>query len=130
VARWFLGGVTLDAVRNAPAVLFSRKDELHHKLLAQIFDSPIELSCAHYLPSSERFPFLLVEGVACGMLPDQQSRELLGKGRLEDLLPGRFVPVDLYWHCWTIRSPLLAKLTAAIQAGAEDLLRDKQHALC
>ena len=121
-ARWFPEGVSVEACEQAPVVLFSRKDELHHKLLVRAFGRSTEFRAIHYLPSSERFSAFLIEGAACGMLPDQQSRELREQGRLLDLLPGSFVPVDLYWHCWTIRSSLLEQMTGALLAGAGKLL--------
>ena len=32
-AQWFPNGLTVEDVRSAPAVIFDRQDELHHKLL-------------------------------------------------------------------------------------------------
>lgn len=122
VSRWFPDGVHLQACMQAPMVLFNSNDELHHKLLAQAFGKSGEFLFVHHLPSSERFSSFIVDGLACGMLPDQQGRTLLDAGRLVDLLPGVAASVELYWHCWTIRSRLLNRLTTELQTRAGELL--------
>ena len=57
---------------------------------------------------------MIIRGLACGMIPDQQSRELLAKGTVIDLTPGQFLAVPLYWHVWSLKSELYRKLTDAL----------------
>ncbi|MDJ0668515.1 MAG: hypothetical protein QNJ61_14605 [Desulfobacterales bacterium] len=76
----------------------------------------------HYVPSVEKFANFIVLGLAYGMLPDQQSTPLVDAGQLVDLLPDCHVPVELYWHCWNLKSNLLEKLTRHLIRKAEILL--------
>ena len=110
-ARWFPQGLTREGAARAPALIFNHRDELHHQLLYQILGELPWPIPAHYVPSSERFVDIIDSGLAYGMLPDLQSRSLLEEGRLVDLAPDRNLPVELYWHCWNIRSNLLEDLT-------------------
>ncbi len=54
-AKWFPDGLTVDAVRLAPAVIFDRHDELHHKLLRQALGEAPGAIPTHYVPSVEKF---------------------------------------------------------------------------
>ena len=121
--RWFPEVITPDAVRQAPFLIFNRKDELHIKLFNRLFGRVPAPLPAHYLPSSEKFVDFIASGLAYGMLPDQQSADLMARGRLVDLTPGDHVAVELYWHCWNLKSELLENLTHALVArSAEHLI--------
>lgn len=120
--RYFPRGVTAEALGRAPAVVFNRRDELLTRLLNQVMGAiPADLPI-HYLPSSERFADFITAGHAYGMLPDQQCESLLTEGRLVDLAPANRVRVDLFWHCWNLRSKLLDRLTRCLVAGANRIL--------
>jgi LysR family transcriptional regulator (chromosome initiation inhibitor) len=116
--RWFPKGLVLDAVRRAPFLIFNRKDELHRKLLTRLCGRVPAPLPAHYLPSSEKFVDFIANDLAYGMLPDQQSTDLMTQGRLVDLSPGVHVAVKLYWHCWNLKSAVLEYLTEVLVAGA------------
>ncbi len=120
--RWFSDGLTLGAVRCAPAVIFNRKDELHYKLLQQVLAGVPDTLPVNYMPSAEKFVDALAMGLGYGMLPLQQSESLLQEGRLVDLAPGYTVPVKLYWHCWNLQSKPLLAFTKQLLAGAKRLL--------
>ena len=55
---------------------------------------------------------------ATASCPELQVREALAEGRLVDLAPEQQEPVELFWHHWQIQSPLMARLAAALVAGA------------
>ena len=57
------------------------------------------------------------------VLVPQEARAALADGRLVDLAPGRWLPIQLYWHCWNLDSPLLDRLTRAVIAAADTALR-------
>ena len=116
--RWFPEGLVPQAIRQAPFLIFNRKDELHIKLFTRLFDQVPTPLPAHYLPSSEKFVDFIVHGLAYGMLPDQQSADLVAQNRLVDLAPGVPVAVKLYWHCWNLNSDLLESLTQRLVQGA------------
>lgn len=122
--RWFPDGLTYKEVQRAPAVLFGRQDELHHKLLHQALGKVPDAFPNHYVPSIEKFEEFITLGLAYGMLPDQQSVPLLNTGRLMDLTPDSHIPVKLYWHCWNLKSDLLEKLSRQLIDKAQSILKN------
>ncbi len=122
MAEWFPGEVNLKTISQAPIFIFDRKDELHLQFFKQALgDSPSDFS-AHYLPSAEQFVALILAGLGCGLLPDRQSQEYLKSGELVELVPGSFIHVKLYWHCWNIKSQLLDEFTHCLVNNARELL--------
>lgn len=121
-ARWFPDGLTASAVAAAPAVLFNRKDRLHHQYLEDHLGSVPDRLPAHYVPSPEPFAQLIVKGFSYGMVPDWQGAGLIGQGGVIDLMPGATVRVDLFWHCWNLAAAPLLNLSAQLVAGARTLL--------
>ena len=121
-SQWFAKGLTLSEASRAPAIIFNRKDTMHHRLLQQALGQVPESIPAHYVPSSEKFVDFVTRGIGYGMLPEQQSRSDVRTGRLIDLAPGCGVPVNLYWHCWNLKSQLLEKFTRQLVSGAKKVL--------
>ncbi len=112
--KWFAGGVTLDAASKAPAVIFNRKDELHAKMLATLFDTVPGDVPITYVPSSETFVDFIAMGLGYGMVPLAQGTPLIQKKLLTVLLSGRTINVRLFWHCWNLKSPLLESFTQTL----------------
>ncbi|MDY6790885.1 MAG: LysR family transcriptional regulator ArgP [Thermodesulfobacteriota bacterium] len=123
-AQWFPNGLAAEDVRRAPALIFDRQDELHHKLLSQALEEVPASIPTHYVPSVEKFADFIALGLAYGMLPDQQCTPLMRTGKIVDLSPDFHVPVKLYWHCWNIKSDLLEKLTRNLIRKAKILLKE------
>jgi LysR family transcriptional regulator (chromosome initiation inhibitor) len=122
MAKWFPDGFNKNDAQQAPALIFNRKDNLHHQLFRLVLgENPPPLP-AHYIPSSEKFAFFISSGFAYGMLPVQQSQPLVDTDRIIDMAPGCKVPVYLYWHCWNLESRLLKTLSQVLVSGAARLL--------
>lgn len=122
--RWFPDGLTPEAVRRAPAVTYNRVDESANVILkAALGKAPTGLP-THYVPSSEQFARVIVNGWGYGTLPDCQSREHLAAGRLVDLADEHVLPVRLYWHCWNLDSPLLHALTETLVESAPAMISE------
>lgn len=121
-ARWFPNGLAIEEVCRAPALIFDRKDELHHKLLQKALGEVPDSIPTHYVPSVEKFAEFIASGLAYGMLPDQQSRPLVRKGQMVHISPDNQVSVKLYWHCWNLKSDLLEKLTQHLNHKSKTLL--------
>ena len=117
IGRYFPEGLTLKSVAHAPAVIFNRKDNLHTIVLKKVFKKTISHLPAHYVPSTEKFAEFIIKGHAYGVIPDEQSSVFLSSGELIDLAPDHNIPVELYWHCWNIKSKLLQKFTEALSSG-------------
>ena len=77
-----------------------------------------------YVPSSEGQVRAVLAGWGAGVVPELLARAALADGRLVDLAPGRWLPIQLYWHCWNLESAVLDALTAALKAAARGALQD------
>jgi LysR family transcriptional regulator (chromosome initiation inhibitor) len=118
-STWFPDGVSQEAVSQAPAVIFNRKDGLQHRVFEGILTEMPRSFPIHYIPSSEQFVELIRKGLAYGSVPDMQGRQYLQNHELVELVPGKAYPVPLYWHVWSHRSRLLEKITRILsQAGS------------
>jgi len=121
-ARWFPAGLDLESARQAPAVVFNRRDTVHDRFLeAQLGKSPPEAP-RHHVPDSDRFVDFVAGGAGYGLIPHPQAERLLADGRLLDLAPDAPMDVPLFWHCWNIPSALLASLGNALRAAASNAL--------
>lgn len=121
-SKWFPDGVTLETAEKAPTLIFNRKDMVHGNLLRAVFGQEPQRSNGFYLPDSEQFAPTIARGWVCGMLPDQQAKEYINNERIERLMPGHFLVVKLYWHCWNLASERLEGFTDALVRGARSLL--------
>ncbi len=120
--KWFPNGLTIAEAYRAPAIVFNRKDELHHKLFKLVLGEVPESLPVNYIPSAEKFVDVIDRGIGYGMLPFQQSEPFIRTGRLVDLAPDYVVPVKLYWHCWNLKSKPLIRFTQQLIFRAKTLL--------
>lgn len=118
----FPDGFTEAAVARAPALLFNRKDGTHQLFLQSVL-AHVPRYPVHYVPSSERFVDVLGWGIAYGMAPAMQAKDLVRDGVLVDLMPGKCVPVHLYWHGWQLRTRVTDALARHVVAAAHALLQ-------
>ncbi|SFX55568.1 LysR family transcriptional regulator ArgP [Marinospirillum alkaliphilum] len=103
-----------DAVHQIPCLVFNRDDRLQHRFLKEQLGLEQEPQQIHLCPSSEGFVQMARAGLGFGMVPELQVQALLASGALVDLIPGRWLDIPLYWHCWQTESPLLALLRQAV----------------
>ncbi|MBI5520296.1 MAG: LysR family transcriptional regulator ArgP [Desulfovibrio sp.] len=122
-ARWFPAGLDLAAARGAPAVVFNRQDAVHDRFLEIFLGESPQDAPRHHVPNSERFVDVVLAGAGYGLIPHVQAAEHLERGALMDLAPRAPMPVPLYWHCWNIPSPLLARLTRALREAGGRVLQ-------
>lgn len=118
VERYFPGGLDEQAVKMAPAVVFNRKDDLQDAFFKKYFKKPVQQFPVNYVPSSEKFAYMILEGLAYGMIPDLQGLDHIRSGRLVDLVPSCHVKVKLYWHRWNLNSKFLDDFSRAIVKNA------------
>lgn len=105
--KWFKNGVTEKAVGRAPLVCFDRKDEMHIQFFEALFGQMPDGVPIHYVPSTKGYADFIQNGLAYGLLPDQECRPLLESGDLVNLIPDVPKEVDLFWHYWNLNSTLL-----------------------
>jgi LysR family transcriptional regulator (chromosome initiation inhibitor) len=121
--RWFPQGLTREAALLAPAVVFNRQDTVHDRYLADTLGESPQQAPRHHVPNSERFVDFVLGGAGFGLIPHMQAAGPLSLGTLIDLAPAAPMPIPLYWHCWNIASPLLARLTRALrETGRRELI--------
>lgn len=116
---WFPQGFSLKPAQRAPAVIFNRRDRLHYQFFETFLGSCPESFAAHYIPSPGQFFEVIAAGYSYGMVPDWQGRRLLDAGQLKELLPGRVLPINLYWHCWNLDAQPLREFSDQLLAGAQ-----------
>lgn len=117
--HYFPGGLDLENLGQAPAVIYNHNDNLHNQFLQRAFEGIAAKDIpVHYLPSPDQFVGVILAGLAYGMVPDLQARGYLENGDLLDLAPGGHVGVSLYWHRWNLGSSLLDEFSKAIVKNA------------
>ncbi|WP_043532393.1 LysR family transcriptional regulator ArgP [Litchfieldella xinjiangensis] len=109
MARHFSEGLSLSALRQAPAIVYGPDDRLQHRYLEQMdFHDPFP---HHLCPSSEGFVRLALAGMGYGLIPELQVKRELAEGRLVDLDTAYHIDVPLYWHHWRHGGETLESLT-------------------
>ncbi|WP_180118223.1 LysR family transcriptional regulator ArgP [Acinetobacter sp. YH12096] len=120
IQRWFGQGVTRNALRAAPALIFNEKDDLHTRSIQKNFGLNPSQYPHHFIPSSTAFFDAITMGLGYGWLPDYQSKDLLAEGKLIELSTELSIDLALYWHHWNQQSVQLQKLTAVVLQHAKD----------
>ncbi|WP_180126461.1 MULTISPECIES: LysR family transcriptional regulator ArgP [unclassified Acinetobacter] len=120
IQRWFGQGVTRNALRAAPALIFNEKDDLHTQSIQKNFGLNPSQYPHHFIPSSTAFFDAITMGLGYGWLPDYQSKDLLASGKLIELSTELSIDLALYWHHWNQQSVQLQKLTAVVLQHAKD----------
>lgn len=115
MARWFPNGPTSAALAAAPVMQYDRKDSHQLALLARV--APDATPPQHFIPDSVQYVEAVRDGLGWGMVPDQQDPE----GTLVELDPDWDEPLRLYWQVWTLDSPGLDEVTAAVVRAAKVL---------
>jgi LysR family transcriptional regulator (chromosome initiation inhibitor) len=121
VDRWLGGVPSIGRVDATPMLSFDRNDDLQRGFLRRALGYDPRPP-RHYVPSSSDFVRAVGLGLGWALLPDQQSADDLADGRLVELSPGDVVDVELWWQRWTLASPLLDRVSAAVRAGAAGAL--------
>lgn len=115
--RWFSGGVSGDALRSAPVVIFDADDRLQDALLRRWDVDPSEPP-RHLIPASADFAHAVRLGFGWGMIPDLQNDD----GELPCFDPDGVEDVVLYWQQWALSSPALQRAADAVVATAARVL--------
>jgi len=117
VARWFPQGLTAEAARHAPCMIFNAKDRLQHRWLETHVAAAI-IPPAHYLSSTQAFLDAAAAGLGWGMNPEVLARPYLARGDLVELVPGSRLDTPLYWQVSRIMAPALREITLAVRRAA------------
>jgi len=115
-------GLTPHNFNRLPFIAFNRKDDLQAEFVASVCGLKHVALSQLYVPSSEGQVCAVLAGWGISVLPELKVRDHLQTGRLVELMPGRSLPVALYWHCWNLDSALLDTLTQTLKAAAATAL--------
>ena len=122
IARHFPGGLTAEALAQAPSLVFNAKDELQDRWVQRQFGQAVSLP-RHTLPSATAFVTAAMTGMGWGLQPESLIAEHLAAGLLVELVPDTPLDVPLYWQQARAASAVLQGLTeAVIRAGRGALL--------
>ena len=122
IAAHLPGGPVSAALGRAPMIAFDRNDTLQHDFLRKVTRQHLTPP-ATWIPSVGEFDNAVRRGMGWGMIPEAQVRADLDRGRLVELVPGRYSDVPLFWQHWRLESPLMADLTSEIIEAAKGWLR-------
>jgi LysR family transcriptional regulator, chromosome initiation inhibitor len=116
--RYFPQGVTEEAMKKAPSVLFHRESQMMNfyqrdSLGLEPFDVP-----SHIIPSQGVYLKMICDGLAYGFLPETRFHRYQADGTLIDLTPLTPIILPQYWHRWGIESELLTGITQKIREEA------------
>ena len=122
--QWFPDGVTPDALRRAPVLVFDERDRLQTDRLVEA-GVPWGEAPWHTVPASSQFSEAVRYGYGWGMLPELEERTWEGVDL--STLPGSCLSVHdvmLYWQRWSLPTASLEIVDRALRAGAaRSLLR-------
>lgn len=116
--RHFPNGVTLEALAEAPALMFNPKDSLQQAWVRQVFGQSPALP-SHSLPSTQGFVDACRAGLGWGLNPVHLVADHVASGALVELMPGTCFQVPLFWQISRLAADRLKSLTQVVLAAAE-----------
>lgn len=122
---WFSQGVTRDALRLAPALIFNEKDHMHIDYIQQKFGLNPNQYPHFLLPSSSAFLDAAVMGLGYSWLPDFQAQHYLKSGELVEVSSALSIDLPVYWHHWKQQSLALARLTQTLLQQAPSYMNQQ-----
>jgi LysR family transcriptional regulator (chromosome initiation inhibitor) len=111
--RYFADNSIEDAIISTPAIIYGKDDDLHNAFLRKI-KSETNYPY-HTVPDAGGLVQSIFAGIGYGLLADEQVATLADSSCLEDIAPGEFLAVDLYWHYWRNSSDTLIKFSHSLK---------------
>ncbi|MFO1340562.1 MAG: LysR family transcriptional regulator ArgP [Burkholderiaceae bacterium] len=121
VQRHFAGGVTAQALAEAPSLAFNRRDRLQAQWVAQVLGEDVPTP-THWLPATQAFVDGCRAGLGWGMNIEAMVRGELARGELVELVPGQALWVPLHWQHRRRALPVLDALSLAVLKAAAAVL--------
>lgn len=94
--RYFADGITRDAIRKLPCLVFDRKDSIPNQWLASYELSYSDLDI-QWIPSFSGYIQAVSCGAGWGVVPRIALQEELGAGWMVEMTPSETVSVPLFW---------------------------------
>jgi LysR family transcriptional regulator (chromosome initiation inhibitor) len=119
--RYFSDGVTIQALAQAPSLVFNQKDRLQSQWMeAALGESPGHP--VHWVPSTQGFVEASLLGMGWCANPELLVKDHLAAGRLRELMPGTALDTPLFWQVNRVAAERLADLTRTVVETARRLL--------
>lgn len=118
VSRYFTNGVTIDALKQAPAVRYGRQRDHSDQWIEKAFDAN-EIISSDTVASSHGIANACIDGAAWGMNPSLLVKDYLESGELVELMPGVTIAQNIYWHVSSIGNDILAPVTSNVRDAAQ-----------
>jgi len=119
VKQYLPDGFTPLAVAGAPSLAWNRDDALQDDLVRKAFRLNITRP-VHYVPTAEGFGAAARAGLGWGMFPEPLAAPHLADGSFVQIAEVH-LDVPLYWQCWKLDSPMVARITDAVRSAAAGL---------
>ena len=123
VARWFGDGLTAEALRRAPVLFYSRKDELQARFVRRVLGLRGVALTPHWIPGATAYVDATLVGLGWGMHPEALVKPLLARRQLVDLVAGTTLDVRLHWQRWRLSSTTLQHLDETLRRAAATTLQ-------
>lgn len=119
--EYFPDGVTINALRAAPSIVFDRKDQLPRQWTTLAFG---EIHPLHgsLIPSYEGYLACLLNGSGWGMMPAESVETMMDSGHLIELVPEKRVSLSLYWHSSVQETEVMRMLADIVSEEASERL--------
>jgi LysR family transcriptional regulator (chromosome initiation inhibitor) len=121
VKRYLPDGFTAHAAAEAPSLAWNRNDALQDQLVRKVFRRRIART-QHFIPTAEGFGEAVRAGLGWGIFPDSLAAPAL-KASSFMRVADEHLDVPLYWQCWKLDSPIVARITEAVRSAASGLRR-------
>lgn len=125
IRRYFPKKVNRELVMQAPALRFSHKDEMHDQYLKTVLGRGPFRFPTHFIPSTECFLKAIINEIGYGLVPEQQMKEELKRGRLKEIIPNSALDITLYWHWYRLQSGTIAEISKKFISHASALLAEE-----
>ncbi len=121
-ATHFAHGVTADALRQAPVILFNRKDSLQHRYARRFMATTDWHPPIWWIPSTHAFIQASLAGMGWCMNPLPMVQHALDRGDLVMLAPDAIEDEALHWQHWQLEAQLVQQLTQHVRQAAKRLV--------
>ena len=112
--RFFPAGLSEEALKDVPVIIFNSKDTLHLQMFEKAFGHVPADYPKMFIPAVDQYLDAVMRGLGVGMMPDNQCVHLIKNGKLTDAFAPHKIHTTLYWHRWSISSATLDAISAAL----------------
>jgi LysR family transcriptional regulator (chromosome initiation inhibitor) len=121
-AAYFAQGVTAEALRQAPVILFNRKDSLQHRYARRFLTTHDWHPPIWWIPSTHAFINAALAGMGWCMNPIPMVQHALDRGDLVMLSADAIEDEPLHWQHWQLEAQWVQQLTDQVREAARGLV--------